>query len=281
MNLKLAFSTCPNDTFIFEALVNNRIEHKQVAFDVHLADIQELNKLALRAEPDVVKISYALYPLIFKNYQLLTSGSALGNGVGPLLISRRKIFPDEVKHATIAIPGEHTTANLLFKLAFPEAEHTIVYLFSHIEDAILSNEVDAGVIIHENRFTYKAKGLRMILDLGEYWEKKTGLPIPLGGIAVRRDLPTQVKLMLNELVRLSVETAMKNPSKVLPYVRKYAQSIDNEVIIQHITLYVNDYTVNLGKLGCESALTLFRNSNYPEFNKSLDSNISIFVDQEV
>lgn len=268
MKISLAFSTCPNDTFIFDALVNRRVNNPWFSFSTFLADIQELNGLAAKGEVDLVKVSFALLPSISVNYQMLTAGSALGNGVGPLVISKRKIYPDELSDAKIAIPGEHTTANLLFSLAYPDAKQKKVLLFSEIEEAILENVVDAGVIIHENRFTYQQKGLTKIFDLGEFWEKETGLPIPLGGIAVRRSLPDEVKLRLNKLVRSSVEYAFANPSESYPFVRANAQSMDIEVMRQHIDLYVNHFSVDVGEKGRDAVKTLLGQAEKVNFVKT-------------
>ncbi len=269
MNLSLAFSTCPNDTFIFDALVNKRISAQGYSFDTHLADIQELNTLALEAMPDVVKISFALYPLIAKNYQLLNSGSALGEGVGPLVISKKKIYPDEVAHAKVGIPGVHTTANMLFTLAYPNTENKRVLLFSDMEEALLENEIDVGVIIHENRFTYQDKGLRLIKDLGDFWEEQTGLPIPLGGIAIRRSLPQQVKAEMDSLLRRSVEYAFANPDASEPYVKNFAQAMEPDVMRKHINLYVNQFSVSIGDTGRKAVSVLFNRAataGYPSFN---------------
>lgn len=278
MNFNLAFSTCPNDTFIFDALVNRKINTGSFSFNVTLADIEELNNLALNTEADVVKISYALYPFISANYQLLTSGGALGRGVGPLVISKRKIYPDEIEYTKIAIPGKHTTANLLFTLVFPKAEQKSLYLFSDIEDAVLSNEVDVGVIIHENRFTYKQKGLSKIIDLGEHWEEKVGLPIPLGGIAVRRDLPNEIKVGINNLVRDSVIHANQFPEDTYGYVRQFAKAMDLEVMKKHIGLYVNPFSLNLGEEGINSVNTLMTKAKEAGYYKSSDLTEPIFVD---
>ncbi len=278
MKLKLAFSTCPNDTFIFDALVNHHIsKSSELLFDIHLADIQELNEIAIKGDADIVKISFALYPLISKNYQLLTSGAALGKGVGPLLISKRKIYPDEIKFTRIAIPGENTTANLLFTLAFPDALQKKAYLFSTIEDVILDNEADAGVIIHENRFTYQKKGLKKIMDLGEFWEKQSGLPIPLGGIAIKRYLPETVKKEINSLINQSVEYAMANPFQSISYVKSHAQTMDNEVMLQHIKLYVNDFTQDLKEVGQNAINELFSEAIKSGFCKPIDILSPIFI----
>ncbi len=257
MKLKLCFSTCPNDTFMFDALVNGRIDTQGLEFDVHLADIDELNKMALEGQPDITKISFNALAKVTDHYQLLNSGSALGKGVGPLLVSRKQIYPDEVKYSKIAIPGIDTTANMLFSIAFPEAVNKKVFLFSDIEEAVLSNEVDAGLIIHENRFTYEKKGLKKIIDLGEYWETLTGLPIPLGGIAIRRNLPEVVKAKIDQLMRSSVEFAFQFPKQTYPYVRKYAQAMDEEVMYKHIELYVNKYSIELGDTGRNAITELY------------------------
>ena len=192
---------------MFDALVNGKIDSKGFSFDIHQADIDELNRLALEGVPDITKISFNAFAKVSDTYQLLNSGSALGSGVGPLVISRRLIHHEDLRHVKIAIPGLDTTANMLFTIAFPDAANKKVYLFSDIEEAILSNEVDAGVIIHENRFTYEKHGLKKIIDLGEFWESQTKLPIPLGGIAIKRNLPDKTKTQLNLLMKKSVEYA--------------------------------------------------------------------------
>lgn len=260
MKLKLCFSTCPNDTFMFDALVNGRIDTQGIDFDIHLADIDELNKLALEGQPDITKISFNAFASVTENYQLLSAGSALGKGVGPILVSRKQIYQDEVNHVKIAIPGIETTANMLFSIAFPGATNKKVYLFSDIEDAILSNEVDAGLIIHENRFTYQSKGLRKIIDLGEFWENLTHLPIPLGGIAIRRNLPENIKLKVNQIMRASVEHAFAFPKLTYPFVRKYAQAMDEDVMFKHIELYVNKYSIDLSEEGQNAINELFNRS---------------------
>ena len=268
MQIQLAFSTCPNDTFIFEALANNRLSDVSYSFDYALADIQELNRLALDAQVDMVKISYALYPMISENYQLLTAGSALGRGVGPLVVSKRKIYPDEVEHAKVAIPGETTTANMLFTLAFPKAKNKHVYLFSDIEEAVLQNEADVGVLIHEGRFTFEQKGLKKIIDLGDFWERTSSHPIPLGGIAVRRSLPEKVKQELNNLTRQSVEFAFANTQVVMPFIKKYAQEMDEQVMQKHISLYVNGFTIDLGEKGKQAVADLLnRSASFEQFKQ--------------
>ena len=257
MNLTLGFSTCPNDTFIFDAMVNGRINTEGLLFNVHLADVEELNRMAFSAEIDISKVSYHAFAYLSDAYQLLTSGSALGFGNGPLLISKHKIYPDEVKELKIAIPGKYTTANLLLSLAYPHLNQKTEYLFSDIEEVILSGEMDAGVIIHENRFTYRSKGLRKIVDLGELWEQQYGLPIPLGGILVKRNLPEDIRHKINRVLHRSVEYALQNPNDSLPFVRQHAQSMEESVMQSHIRLYVNDFSVDLGVKGREAIDTLY------------------------
>lgn len=275
MDLKLCFSTCPNDTFMFDAIVNGRIDTRGFKFDIHLADIDELNKLAFDGFADITKISFNAFARTADRYQLLDSGSALGRGVGPLVISKKLMYPDEIKHGKIAIPGVETTANMLFSIAFPEALNKKVYLFSDIEEAILSNEVDAGVIIHENRFTYEKKGLKKIIDLGEYWEQQTHLPIPLGGIAIKRDLPENVKNQINLIMKQSVEYAFAHPKESYPYVRKYAQSMEEEVMYKHIQLYVNKFSVELGDEGRRAIMELYTRSH--QLNLTPNVTESIFI----
>ena len=255
-SFSLGFSPCPNDTFMFDALVNKKIETGDLSFQVRMEDVQSLNLLAIKGELDISKISFAAYPLVQENYELLTAGSALGNGVGPLFISR-KIFSDpktEIK--TVAIPGKNTTAYFLFKMFYPEFLQIKEMIFSDIEQAILDEKVDAGVIIHENRFTYEAKGLKKISDLGELWENKTGLPIPLGGIVVRRNLDENIKREINTLIRQSVEFAFANPESSREYVRIHAQEMNEEVRKKHIELYVNEFSKDLGDKGIK-AIKLF------------------------
>ncbi len=246
--LTLGFSPCPNDTFMFDALVNGRIATGDFTFETRLEDVESLNRMALEGTIDITKLSFAAYAQVMDKYQLLTSGSALGNGVGPLFITKKKFDNiDQIK--SVAIPGKHTTAFFLFKMFFPEIKNVKEYVFSEIENAILEEEVDAGIIIHENRFTYKAKGLTEIADLGELWEHKTGLPIPLGGIAVRRSLPEEIKRKINDLVRSSVLFAFTHPKASADYVKEHSQEMSEEVTKKHIQLYVNNYSVNLDERG--------------------------------
>src|SRR5262245_56161128 len=248
MMLSLGFSSCPNDCFMFDAIVNGRIDLEGLEFAVRMADVEALNKAAFAREVDVTKLSFHAYAYCAGDYVLLDAGSALGRNCGPLLISKRPISPDEVAAGglRIAIPGTYTTANFLLGLAFPDAQDKTVLVFSEIESALLSEKFDAGLIIHENRFTYEAKGLKKIVDLGEFWERTTGAPIPLGGIVARRSLPAAVQHRVNRVLRRSVEFAVANRDASLPFVREHAQEMSEEVIYQHIRLYVNVYSVDLG-----------------------------------
>jgi 1,4-dihydroxy-6-naphthoate synthase len=252
--LSLAISPCPNDTFIFDALIHNRINLEGLSFKYTLHDVETLNNMAIAGGIDMIKVSFFTYLLLQQNYVLLDSGSALGRGNGPLLISREAYRLEDLSGLTVAIPGEYTTAHMLFRIAAPVVNKKKCMLFSEIENAILSGTVDAGVIIHENRFTYEQKGLKKILDLGQYWEQLTGLPVPLGGIIVRKGLGYNLINKLNRIMYRSVEYALKHPDEAMPFVREHAQEMDEEVMQKHIGLYVNENTLSLGT-GGKVALT--------------------------
>jgi 1,4-dihydroxy-6-naphthoate synthase len=258
MELTLGFSPCPNDTFIFDAMVHGRIDTEGLVFKYFLSDVEDLNRKALSSEIDITKISYHAYAYAAKNYLILDSGSALGYRNGPLLISKRSINPSEIVHSRIAIPGKLTTANLLFSIAWPDAHNKTEYLFSDIEDAILKDEVDAGLIIHETRFTYFKKGLLKIADMGEFWEKSTGLPIPLGAIVINRNIPEDIAHKVNRVLRRSIEYAYHDSSASYNFVYGNAKEMNGEVMNRHIKLYVNEFSLNLGKKGKESINELFR-----------------------
>jgi 1,4-dihydroxy-6-naphthoate synthase len=259
VRLTLGFSPCPNDCFMFDAIVNQRIDLEGLEFSVRLADVEALNKAAFAGEADVTKLSYHAYAFCIGSYVLLDAGSALGRNCGPLLISRRVIAADEVAagRLRIAIPGQYTTANFLLGLAFPQARDKTEVVFSAIEPALLDGQFDAGLIIHENRFTYEAKGLKKIIDLGEYWEETTGAPIPLGGIVIKRSLPDETKARVNRVLRRSVEYAFAHRAASLDYVRAHAQEMSDEVMYKHIDLYVNEYSVDLGTEGRRAVELLF------------------------
>lgn len=277
MNLTLGFSTCPNDTFIFDAMVHGRIDTEGLEFSLIMADVEELNNLAFKGSVDITKLSYHAYASLVDSYVLLSAGSALGYKNGPLLISRHKIYPDEVSDLKIAIPGKNTTANLLLSIAFPKVKEKKEYLFSLIEEIVLSGEMDAGLIIHENRFTYEKKGLKKIVDLGEYWESTTQMPIPLGGIVVNRKLPVEVQRKVNRVMKRSVEYAFEHPKDSYPFVKQYAQAMEDSVMQNHIELYVNDFTRDLGIKGRKAIEVLYQNA----FEKGIIPKISqeIFVEE--
>lgn len=259
MKLTLGFSPCPNDTFIFDALIHHKIDTEGLTFDVSFDDVETLNRKALNEELDITKLSFHAFAYVLDKYALLDSGSALGFGVGPLLISKSEIPNPEIGIADlkVGIPGKLTTANFLFSLAFPQAKNKVEMVFSEIESALINESIDLGLIIHENRFTYQQKGLKKIIDLGEYWEKLTGSPIPLGGIMIKRSLPEDVKLLVNRLIKKSVEYAFQNPKSALDFIRIHSQEMSEEVMYKHIELYVNKYSVNLGEKGRTAVQMLF------------------------
>ncbi len=256
MKLTLGISPCPNDTFIFEALINNKIDTEGIEVQVILEDVQTLNNWALEGQLDVSKISYGVLPLLQKNYYLLDSGGALGIGVGPLLIAKKEMELSEIDKLTIAIPGENTTANLLFSLAFPNATNKKYALFSDIENLVLNGIVDCGVIIHENRFTYQQKGLVKLMDLGNNWEEKMNCPIPLGGIIMKKTFDKATCHKMNRVIKRSLEYAFAHYPTLPDYVKQYAQEIEEAVMRQHIELYVNDYSLSLGETGRKAVNTL-------------------------
>ncbi len=273
MTLTLGFSPCPNDTFIFDALVNGKIDTGGLSFDVVLEDVQTLNQWAIEGKLDISKISYGVLPLVLKQYTVLNSGGALGKGVGPLLITKdRAITKESINNAKIAIPGVNTTAHLLFSMAFPSAKNKSFHVFHEIEELVLSGQVDAGVIIHENRFTYQQKGLYKIIDLGDYWEQQTGVPIPLGGIAAHNRIIDAVALQVDQCIKKSVEYAFAHYPQVSDYVRQHAQEMSEDVMRQHIDLYVNEFSIDLGNPGKKAVNTLM-NIAQPDFVKNTNSPI--------
>ena len=255
--IKLGFSPCPNDTFIFDAIINKKIDTHGIDFICEADDIEQLNLQALSQDLDMTKISFHAFLQAAENYQLLESGSALGNNCGPLLISKKNYSNEEVNDLQIAIPGKYTTAALLLKYAFPEAHHLHEFRFSSIENRIMKESVDAGVIIHESRFTYEEKGLHKIMDLGEYWEQQTGFPIPLGGIVIKKDMPHELKALLSQVMHESVMYAFAHPDSSIDFIKEHSAEMDDVVIKKHIELYVNDYTKSLGTKGKQSIDFLF------------------------
>lgn len=257
MNFSLGFSPCPNDCFIFDALVHKKIDTQGIDFTVIMEDVEALNNRAFKQELDITKLSYHAFLYLTDHYALLNSGSALGFNCGPLLVKDANTIIPDLDKASIAIPGKYTTANFLLSLAFPKALNKTETLFSDIEEAVLSHKVDAGLLIHENRFTYQQKGLEKIIDLGEFWESLIHAPIPLGGIVVKRSIDVKLQRTIDVLIRQSVEFAFADPESCMAYVKAHAQEMDQAVMKKHIALYVNDFSIDLGKTGKEAVALLF------------------------
>lgn len=251
MKLTLGYSPCPNDTFIFDALVNKKIDGEGLEFDAVLEDVETLNQWAIEGRLDVTKLSFPTFFQSLDKYVLLHSGGALGKGVGPLLVSKNNIqySASDIEHSSVAIPGLNTTANLLFTFAFPAALKKNFMIFSVIEDAVLEESVDLGVIIHENRFTYELKRLHKVMDLGEYWEEKTKLPVPLGGIAIKRNIDKLISMKIDALIRRSIEYAFDRYPSVSDHVKQNSQTMSEEVMRKHIDLYVNEFSLSFGQMG--------------------------------
>lgn len=272
MKLKLGFSPCPNDTFIFDALIHHKIDTEGLDFEVSFSDVETLNQKAFKTELDITKLSYHAYAYAILNYVLLDAGSALGFGVGPMLICKKEQDLNK-KNLIVGIPGKYTTANFLLSLAYPQLTNKQEMVFSDIEQKLLNGEIDLGLIIHENRFTYQNKGLQKVQDLGEYWENETKSAIPLGGIVIKRSLPEEIKQKVNRLIRKSVEFAFENPASALPFIKSYAQEMDEKVMYQHIDLYVNKYSVDLGVEGKKAISTLFEQAFIKGIIKKVDQNL--------
>lgn len=258
MKLTLGFSPCPNDTFIFDAIVNGKITQDDLQISPVIADIEALNNLSLNAELDITKISCSAYPAVSKDYQLLNAGSALGRNCGPLLVCYKDFAWRDLPKLEIAIPGEKTTANLLLNIFAREANKRTEYVFSAIEDAVIAGKADAGLVIHESRFTFEQKGLKKMADMGELWEQYTGLPLPLGCIAVRRTLPEHMKRQVEKWVHDSVRFAFDNPSASREFVMQNASEMTEDVQKKHIALYVNGFSLDLGVQGKKALELLFR-----------------------
>lgn len=257
MKLTLGFSPCPNDTFIFEAMVHGRVDTEGLEFDWFLADVEELNKRAVEGRVDITKMSFHAYARTAEKYLILDSGSALGRSNGPLVVSRGQIQPYELDDALIAIPGRYTTANLLFSIFWPRATRKREYLFSDIPGAVLSGEADAGLIIHETRFTYSSMGLTMVADTGALWENLTGLPVPLGGIVISRTIEPSVASKVERTIRRSISYALSSPQESVDFIRQHASETDADVTREHIKLYVNDFSLSLGEEGRRAIEKLF------------------------
>lgn len=263
MKLTLGFSPCPNDTFIFDALIHHKIDTEGLEFDVIFDDVETLNQKAMEGVLDITKLSFHAFAYVASRYALLDAGSALGFGVGPLLICKNQDFLDPVvleregANFKVGIPGKYTTANFLLGIAYPGLENKREILFSEIEDSLINADIDLGLIIHENRFTYQEKGLHKIVDLGAYWEGLTGCAIPLGGIVINRKHELELQQKVNRVLRKSVEYAFANPKSGIAFIRQHAQEMNEEVMYKHIELYVNQYSIDLGVEGRKAIDTLF------------------------
>lgn len=281
MKLTLGYSPCPNDCFIFDALIHNKIDTEGLSFDVELGDVETLNQKALKGELDITKLSFHAYAYSMENYILLKAGSALGFNCGPLLIEKQNSgnrkqengLPVLSSDLKIVIPGKMTTANFLLSLAYPHLKNKTELVFSDIEYSVLSGKADAGLIIHENRFTYEQKGLKKIIDLGEFWDSLIHAPIPLGGIVIKRNLDSKLQQKVNTLIKKSVEFAFANPESSMPYVKKHAQEMSEEVMKKHINLYVNKFSVDLGEEGTNAVKLMF--------NKAKENNLFNFGNEKL
>ena len=256
MKLTIGFSPCPNDTFIFDALINNKIDTEGFSFEPVLEDVQTLNQWAIEGKLDVTKLSYGVLPLVLNHYLLMDSGGALGKGVGPLLISNTAERVN-VEENLIAIPGENTTAHLLFSMKYPQAKNKVFVRYDEVENFVAQGK-GLGVIIHENRFTYADKGLHKITDLGDYWEQQTKVPIPLGGIVVKKTLPGDTQKQMENLIKKSIEFGFGHYPELNDYIRSHSQEMSEAVMRKHIDLYVNKYSLGLGDEG-RAAVTTFMN----------------------
>lgn len=255
--IRIGLSPCPNDTFICDALLHGKIDTEGLSFEAVFADVEALNQMAMKEELSLTKVSFHAFLYLAEHYRLLDAGCALGRGCGPLLISGKKRDLTEISQLKIAIPGPYTTAHLLFTLAFPDALNKESFVFSEIEQAVLSGRTDTGLLIHETRFTYREKGLVALMDLGDFWEGLTGLPVPLGGFILQRSFNEEMQSKISRIMRRSVAFALENPSSSLPFIREHALEMDEEVISAHINLYVNSFSLELGEEGRQAIFSLF------------------------
>lgn len=257
-SVTLAYSPCPNDTYIFAALTNGLLDDAP-AVKVHLEDIENLNNSALKADYELTKVSYGAIPLLMEDYRILRAGGALGRGCGPLLVTRADggTRPEDFKDRLVAIPGEMTTAFMLLRLAMSGRPQTLAMRFDRIVEAVAEGTADAGLIIHESRFTYQESGLVQVVDLGDWWESQTGMPIPLGAILARRDLDDAKAKRLNEAIVRSLRYARDNDAAVMKYVREHATEMQEDVMRKHISLYVNEFSDDVGEQGIAAVTELF------------------------
>jgi 1,4-dihydroxy-6-naphthoate synthase len=279
MKLRIGFSPCPNDTFIFDALVHDKIDTGEIQFEPILEDVETLNEWALEGKLDITKLSFPAFFTARNTYQLLDAGSALGQGVGPLLVSKENtsLTPDQINQRKVLLPGSNTTAHLLFSLAFPAAIKKEFLIFSAIEEALQKDSQLLGVLIHENRFTYEKKGLKKIIDLGSFWEQNWKVPIPLGGIAIKRSFKHSLKKQLEDWIRASLALAWTNYPQLSPYVQLHAQEMEEDVMRKHITLYVNDYSRSIGQEGRHAIQVLFEKFLQHQHEPPAENQFALFV----
>lgn len=281
--LSLGYSPCPNDTFLFYAIAHKKIDTEDLSFKEVLLDVETLNQMALHSELDITKTSYHAFGYLLENYCLLRSGSAMGRNCGPLIVSKKNCNPHDLRGKKIAIPGRLTTANLLLQLlahkegivgelqgkrSFP---CTCVEMpFHKIMDAVVKEDVDAGLVIHEGRFTYHSYGLKKIIDLGEWWEKETGLPLPLGCILAKRNLGQDLIKKVDSIIRKSIEYSLNHRKESMSYIKKHSQELEEKVIEQHINFYVNDYSLDIGEEGLSAVRELLRRAELTGIKKRRD-----------
>jgi 1,4-dihydroxy-6-naphthoate synthase len=273
MELSIGISPCPNDTFIFEALMSQKLVDPDISFRFVLEDVETLNEMALQNALDITKLSFRAYFEVMPDYIIMNSGSALGFGCGPLLISKSPMTLSDLRGKKIAVPGRWTTANFLLDFAMKDSFDKAFKVFSEIENAVLSGECDAGVIIHENRFTYQDKGLHLVQDLGKLWEEKTNSPIPLGGIAIKRNISIDIQKRAEKLIRQSLQMAFDHPEGAMPLVSRYSQEMSPEVMKSHIQLYVNEFSLDLGITGRDAIQ--YMAAQMPDFAKQREDIVLI------
>ncbi len=249
MKITIAYSPCPNDTFMFHSVAKGLVRMDGCEFDVHLHDVETLNRMAFEGVYDVTKLSFHAWLLVADRYEMLGAGAALGYGCGPVVVSRRDIAPEELPRCRLAVPGEFTTAHLLLRLWAPDVADKVFVRYDEVMGMVASGEVDAGVIIHEGRFTYERAGLRLLADLGQWWQDKTSLPIPLGCIAARKELGPERIADIERLLRRGIGESFDRPDRTTEYVRQYAQEMDPDVLAAHIRTFVNDYSRDIGDEG--------------------------------
>jgi 1,4-dihydroxy-6-naphthoate synthase len=280
MKLSLGISPCPNDTYIFDAMLHGKIDTEGLEFIPRLEDVETLNHLAIEGSLDITKVSYGAVFQLLHQYRILEAGSALGKGVGPLFVSKNFDNDGEIDFSKIrvALPGINTTAHLLFSLAYPEINYKTFVPFHLIEDMVINGEVDAGVIIHENRFTYQQKGLNKLSDLGDVWEKRTGAPIPLGGILVKRSFDLALATKINRVINRSLAFANDHAYALPSFVTENAKEMNEEVMRNHISLYVNEFSLALGEDGRLAVLELIKASATLN-QQNLPEGLSLFLDE--